>query len=80
MPQLDALRAFAVLTVLFAHCVWHLPGWLALIPWGAFGMRLFFTCILRDSLREAEFGAGSFWILRQFYIRRFLRIFPLYYR
>ena len=86
MPQSDALRAFAVLAVLFAHCVRHPPGWLALIPWAAFGVQLFFvlsgfliTGILLDSRREAERGAGSFWMLRQFYIRRFLRIFPLYY-
>jgi peptidoglycan/LPS O-acetylase OafA/YrhL len=86
MPQLDALRAFAVLAVLFAHFVWHPPFGLSLIPWAAFGVQLFFvlsgfliTGILLDCRKEIELGVSPFWMLRQFYIRRFLRIFPLYY-
>ncbi len=86
MPQLDALRAFAVLAVLFAHSVWHPPLGLYLIPWAAFGVQLFFvlsgfliTGILLDSRKEIELGVKPFWMLRQFYIRRCLRIFPLYY-
>ena len=86
MIQLDALRAFAVLSVLFAHFVSHPPRFLAIFPWAALGVQLFFvlsgfliTGILLDSRREVEAGAGRFWMLRQFYIRRFLRIIPLYY-
>jgi len=86
MPQLDALRAFAVLSVLFVHFVGHPPRWLAIVPWAACGVELFFvlsgfliTGILLDSRNEVEAGASRFWMLRQFYARRFLRIFPLYY-
>src|SRR5262249_40880734 len=83
MPQLDGLRAVAVLAVVAHHT---LPGPLvdALNP-GAAGVRLFFvlsgfliTGILlgcRESM--AQQGAGQ--ALASFYARRFLRIFPLYY-
>jgi peptidoglycan/LPS O-acetylase OafA/YrhL len=86
MPQLDALRAFAVLSVLAVHFVSHPPRWLEVVPWAACGVQLFFvlsgfliTGILLDSRNEVEAGASRFWMLRQFYTRRFLRIFPLYY-
>jgi peptidoglycan/LPS O-acetylase OafA/YrhL len=86
MPQLDALRAFAVFAVLVVHFVGHAPRWLMLIPWAACGVELFFvlsgfliTGILLDSRKQIEAGVGAWWMLRQFYVRRFLRIFPLYY-
>jgi peptidoglycan/LPS O-acetylase OafA/YrhL len=86
MPQLDALRALAAVSVMFAHFVWYPPRWLAIVPWAAWGVQLFFvlsgfliTGILLDGRKQVEAGVSRFWILRQFYIRRFLRIFPLYY-
>jgi peptidoglycan/LPS O-acetylase OafA/YrhL len=86
MPQLDALRTFAVLAVLFAHFVSHAPRWVTIIPWAACGVQLFFvlsgfliTGILLDGRKEVEAGTSRFWMLRQFYARRFLRIIPLYY-
>jgi peptidoglycan/LPS O-acetylase OafA/YrhL len=86
MIQLDALRAFAVLSVLFAHLVSHPPRWLTIFPWAALGVQLFFvlsgfliTGILLDSRKQVEAGATRLWMLRQFYMRRFLRIIPLYY-
>jgi peptidoglycan/LPS O-acetylase OafA/YrhL len=86
MPQLDALRAFAVFAVLVVHFVGHAPHWLMMVPWAACGVELFFvlsgfliTGILLDSRKQIEGGVSSWWMLRQFYIRRFLRIFPLYY-
>jgi peptidoglycan/LPS O-acetylase OafA/YrhL len=86
MPQLDALRAFAALSVLFAHFVSYPPRWLTIVPWAACGVLLFFvlsgfliTGILLDSRKQVEAGVSRLWMLRQFYIRRFLRIFPLYY-
>jgi peptidoglycan/LPS O-acetylase OafA/YrhL len=82
MPQLDALRAIAVSGVLVHHFTGG--GW----ETGAIlGVRLFFvlsgfliTGILiqcRDAADRAASGYGQ--LLRTFYARRFLRIFPLYY-
>ena len=86
MPQLDSLRAFAVLAVLCVHLVARPPRWLTVVPWAAFGVELFFvlsgfliTGILLDGKAQMAAGASPFWMLRQFYIRRFLRIFPVYY-
>lgn len=84
MPQLDALRGFAVLAVLFFHFI---PKYLDNSPLGWLGVRLFFvlsgfliTGILlegRELVGSGSQGAG--FTLRQFYARRFLRIFPIYY-
>jgi peptidoglycan/LPS O-acetylase OafA/YrhL len=70
-PALDGLRALAFLMVFGYH-------YLAL-PWGWAGVDFFFvlsgfliTGILYDT-RDAEYRA------RNFYVRRTLRIFPLYY-
>ncbi len=84
LPQLDGLRTVAVGLVL----VWHwLPGYA--LPWldGEFGVRLFFvmsglliTGILLDARTKSEQGIGTrFGVLHAFYIRRALRIFPVYY-
>jgi peptidoglycan/LPS O-acetylase OafA/YrhL len=83
MPQLDGLRALAVGCVLIAHFV--VP--LARFPFGSVGVFLFFvlsgyliTGILLRARDDAEReGTSRLFALRQFYIRRFLRIFPLYY-
>lgn len=86
MKQLDGLRALAVCAVLWTH---YLPEeyWLFGIYWGGYGVRLFFvlsgfliTGILLKSRQHIIQGQQCFtFTLRQFYIRRFLRIFPLYY-
>ena len=88
MPQLDALRAIAVLAVLAHHYVdtaW-ISSLLGTSP-GLLGVRLFFvlsgfliTRILLQSRKLAEDGTAKRGaLLKQFYIRRSLRIFPLYY-
>jgi peptidoglycan/LPS O-acetylase OafA/YrhL len=84
MPQLDGLRALAVFAVLLAHTM----------PWlherfdlGAAGVRLFYVLsgflitgiLLRARAQAAAAGAGRGRVLRAFYARRFLRIFPPYY-
>ncbi len=84
MAQLDALRAIAVGMVLFYH-FWR-PGrqYAAL---GPMGVRVFFvlsgfliTGILLRSRELRDAGrAPAALALRRFYIRRVLRIFPLYY-
>jgi peptidoglycan/LPS O-acetylase OafA/YrhL len=85
MPQLDGIRAIAVLMVFVSHWVpWTSQAGL---PWGNFGVDLFFvlsgfliTDILLQGRRYVEEGSqGLFLTLRQFYIRRILRIVPLYY-
>jgi peptidoglycan/LPS O-acetylase OafA/YrhL len=78
LVQLDALRAVAVLCVLLTHFA---PATRAVAPFADFGVRLFFvlsgfliTGILLGAGRD-----GRGWTLRQFYARRFLRIFPPFY-
>ncbi len=78
-PQLDSLRAFAVLAVLIGH--------FAGVPIAIQGVQLFFvlsgfliTSILLDCKSQIDGQDGSrAFLLREFYIRRFLRIFPPYY-
>ena len=84
MPQLDALRAFAVLGVMYQHFADN--GWLRYVPPGRFGVQLFFvlsgfliTAILLVARERIACGENHAFELRQFYARRFLRIFPLYY-
>jgi peptidoglycan/LPS O-acetylase OafA/YrhL len=87
MPQLDGIRAVAVLMVMWHH---FQPKYLSTsvgAPWGAVGVGLFFTLsgflitriLLRCKLKIAAGEAGMGGMLRQFYVRRCLRIFPLYY-
>jgi peptidoglycan/LPS O-acetylase OafA/YrhL len=87
MPQLDGVRAIAVLMVIW----WHfMPRSLqngSVAPWGAIGVGLFFTlsgflitrillnCRLKIDAAKSSVGQ----MMKQFYVRRFLRIFPLYY-
>jgi peptidoglycan/LPS O-acetylase OafA/YrhL len=85
MPQLDGVRACAVMMVFVSHWIpWSYQGG---FPWNNFGVDLFFvlsgfliTDILLRGRRYIEGGEqGLFLTLRQFYIRRALRIFPLYF-
>jgi peptidoglycan/LPS O-acetylase OafA/YrhL len=83
--QLDGLRALAVTSVLIHH-FWP-TSFLKFANPGHLGVRLFFvlsgyliTGILlrcRSSVEAGQSHVGT--NLRQFYIRRFLRIFPPYY-
>ena len=83
MPQLDGLRAIAVAAVAWFH--W-LPGLTFGFDLGAMGVNLFFvlsgfliTGILLDSRAQVGASRERWHMLRQFFIRRFLRIFPLFY-
>ncbi len=86
LPQLDGLRALAVAGVMVTHFFYERPGVRAL-RLGSYGVSLFFvlsgfliTGILLDAREHAARAeAGRLHLLRQFYARRFLRIFPLYY-
>ena len=86
MPQLDGLRAFAVLAVLVHHLLVPLPHFETGIPWGLVGVRLFFvlsgfliTGLLIHALDAQGSGISRPAVMKQFYIRRALRIFPIYY-
>ncbi|MFW5700457.1 MAG: acyltransferase family protein [Cyclobacteriaceae bacterium] len=75
IPSLDGLRGLAILLVLFFHLFFYLPG----SSYGWAGVDLFFvlsgfliTGILMDAI-----GQAGYW--KNFYVRRILRIFPLYY-
>ncbi len=79
--SLDGLRAFAILAVIWHHTAGHgYPGtWLARS--GPHGVTLFFgisgflitTLLLRERQKHGTIS------MRRFYVRRTLRIFPLYY-
>lgn len=73
IPELDGLRAFAILGVMGFHAA--LPGF----GRGGLGTSLFFVLsgfLVTGILIDAEKGHGY---LKPFYIRRALRIFPIYY-
>lgn len=74
-PTLDGLRALAVLIVITAHA-----GLSNIIP-GGFGVTIFFflSGYLITSLLRVEFARDGHISLRQFYVRRILRIFPPLY-
>ena len=85
MPQLDGLRALAVAGVAWHH--WAPPRYHYGLPWGS-GVSLFFvlsgfliTGLLLDARAAAAASAESspFRVWRNFYARRALRLFPLYY-
>lgn len=83
LPQLDGIRGIAVFAVIAQH-YWPPAGHLRV---GLIGVYVFFvlsgfliTRILLGCLDDIEAGhleRGR--SIRQFYIRRFLRIFPVYY-
>jgi peptidoglycan/LPS O-acetylase OafA/YrhL len=88
MPQLDGLRALAVLAVWFEH--WGLPpipGLNRIHAWGGLGVFLFFVLsgflitgiLLRGRQAMEQQGIPLWEVTRTFYIRRFLRILPVYY-
>jgi peptidoglycan/LPS O-acetylase OafA/YrhL len=94
-PELDALRFFAFFAVFLTHSLphtpalyshYHLPASLAFLigaiaSAGAFGVQLFFllSSFLITSLLLREKQATGNIHLRAFYLRRILRIWPLYF-
>lgn len=92
-PELDGLRFYAFLGVFFCHAFpvddafyrnLHLPMpllWGALVRSGTAGVDVFFalSAFLITSLLLRERGESGRISLRLFYIRRILRIWPLYF-
>lgn len=85
---LDSFRTFAVLTVIIGHWVtFPANSFITRVPLGAVGVTMFFvlsgfliTSILLNSRETViEQKAGISAVLKTFYIRRTLRIFPVYY-
>ena len=86
IPQLDTIRAIAVLLVILHH--W-LPqdSVLNIMPNGRLGVNIFFVLsgflitgiLLREKDKAEVLKQKKKTIFRNFYIRRSLRIFPIYY-
>ncbi len=85
LPALDGIRGIAILLVLLLHLditesqtVFDLSFWRQLIGYGWCGVDLFFVLsgfLITGILVKAK-GAKHY--LRNFYLRRVLRIWPLY--
>lgn len=80
MPQLDGLRALAVMCVAYEHWTPEIRHFG--LPWGAAGVQLFFVLsgfLITGILFKCHDYSDRSYSLKAFYARRFLRIFPLYY-
>ncbi len=87
-PELDALRFFAFLGVFAFHLLDYVPVDPAKSPWllnfatvGAFGVPVFFllSAFLITELLLKELANTSRVHVKAFYVRRVLRIWPLYF-
>ena len=80
-PSLNGIRAICALMVVKVHVSWMIDGEPQMIEWGFLGVDMFFAIsgflIVTLLLRERD--ANGRISLKQFYIRRTLRIFPIYY-
>lgn len=79
LPELDSLRTLAVMMTLLAH---FSP---VEIPYMWYGVPVFFTIsgflittILLNTLQEGQ-GVSRLHIIKNFMVRRVLRLFPIYY-
>ncbi|MCA9246213.1 MAG: acyltransferase [Planctomycetales bacterium] len=87
MPQLDSLRAIAVLGVFAAHFLSHTSIWGVYVNTGDLGVKLFFvlsgfliTSILlsaKDKIHNRRTTRRQ--VIVNFYLRRYLRLTPAYF-
>jgi peptidoglycan/LPS O-acetylase OafA/YrhL len=75
LDGLDGLRGLAMLGVIFCHLQLLTVGWTGLSSFFILSGFLITRILLSDRARSATLG-GYF---RRFYIRRLLRVFPIYY-
>jgi peptidoglycan/LPS O-acetylase OafA/YrhL len=85
-PQLDSLRAIAVMLVIISHWFSEKHFLNRYTANGSLGVTLFFvlsgfliTGILLNSKEKVETGGSVSKVFSVFYVRRALRIFPVYY-
>src|SRR5580693_996493 len=81
IPQLDAVRGIAILIVIFHNSLSKFPSLplQSLFSYGWMGVDLFFVLsgfLITGILVDTKQSAGYF---KNFYVRRCLRIWPLYY-
>jgi peptidoglycan/LPS O-acetylase OafA/YrhL len=86
VPSLDGLRAISILMVIYSHALFtcDFPSLPPQLQWefiGSLGVKVFFVIsgfIITTLLLKEERRHGAF-SLRRFYLRRVLRIVPVYY-
>src|SRR5208283_2319721 len=81
IPQLDAVRGIAILIVIFHNSLYRFPSLplQSLFSYGWMGVDLFFVLsgfLITGILVDTKQSEGYF---KNFYARRCLRIWPLYY-
>ncbi|MBZ5857992.1 acyltransferase family protein [Flavihumibacter profundi] len=85
IPQLDSLRFFAVLLVMFSH--WLGGSFINYLPNGFLGVTFFFVLsgylissnLLRSKLSILNENSTAWKEFGNFFLRRVIRIFPLFY-
>jgi peptidoglycan/LPS O-acetylase OafA/YrhL len=87
--ELDGVRAVAVFLVIVCH--WFPPNWMVTQPlltaMGAAGVNTFFvlsgylisSILIQNRIDSDKSGINKYSVLKNFYVRRALRIFPIYY-
>lgn len=84
LDVIDAIRGYAILLVIFVHCLSQLPTlvWPAkrVFLMGFYGVQLFFIASAMTLLMSWARDNDIFFIkAKKFFVRRFFRIAPLYY-
>lgn len=85
IKQLDSLRAIAVILVIISHWIFSENELMRIL--GFFGVDIFFVLsgflitgiLLKNKTKGLEIGVNKKQLLKNFYAKRFLRIFPIYY-